>query len=90
MLETSYTVLRIPLILTNSGKTLNKQNYEDLSIQNGDVWVKPFSKLFGQIEKNKLQKFLQNRLYSLESTINEYWNSLDSPITLKYKNYRKK
>ena len=40
-------------------KTLNKQQHEELSIQNGDVWVNHFSNLFGSITKNKEQKHIQ-------------------------------
>ncbi|KAF7640795.1 hypothetical protein LDENG_00013340, partial [Lucifuga dentata] len=63
--------------------TLNKQKHDDLPIQNGNIWVNHFSNLFGPIEKNEQQKHIQDKLQSLESTINDYQNPLDSPITLK-------
>ena len=63
-------------------KTLNKQQQEELSIQNGDVWVNHFSNLFGSITKNKQQKHIHDQIQILESTIKEYQNPLVSPITL--------
>ena len=39
-------------------KTLNKQQHEELSIQNGDVWVNHFSNLVGSITKNKQQNII--------------------------------
>ncbi|KAF7662932.1 hypothetical protein LDENG_00222700, partial [Lucifuga dentata] len=63
--------------------TLNKQKHDDLPIQNGDIWVNHFSNLFGPIEKNEQQKHIRDKLQSLESTIKDYQNPLDSPITLK-------
>ena len=63
-------------------KTLNKQQHEELSIQNGDVWVNHFSNLFGSITKNKEQKHIHDQIQILESTIKDYQNPLDSPITL--------
>lgn len=63
--------------------TLNKQKHEDVPNQNGDVWVNHLSDLFGPIEKYKEQKHIQDKLQSLESTIKEYKNPLDSPITSK-------
>ena len=58
-------------------KTLNKQ-HEELSIQNGDVWVNHFSNLFGSITKNKQQKHIHDQIHILESTIEDYKNPLDS------------
>jgi hypothetical protein len=63
-------------------KTLNKQQHVELSIQNGDVWVNHFSNLFVSITKNKQQKHIHDQIHSLESTIKDDQNPLDSPITL--------
>ena len=56
-------------------KTLNQQ-HEELSTQNGDVWVNHFSNLFGCY--NKEQKHLQDQIQILESTIKDHQNPLDS------------
>jgi hypothetical protein len=51
--------------------TLNKQQQEELSIQNGDVWVNHFSDLFGSIIRNKQHKHIQDQIHILESTIKD-------------------
>ena len=63
--------------------TLNKRKREELSIQNGDLWVNHFSNLFGPIVKNKEQTHIQDKLQTLESVIKDYQNPIDSPFTLK-------
>ena len=65
-------------------KTLNKQQHEELSIQNVDVWINHFSNGFGSItkNKNKQQKHIHDQIQILESTITDYQNPLHSPITL--------
>ena len=59
-----------------------KQKQDELPIQDGDIWVNHFSKLFCPIEINKAQKQIQDKLQNLESIIKNYQNPLDSPITL--------
>ena len=61
---------------------LNKQKQDELPIQNGDIWVNHFSKLFGPIEKNNEQRQIHDKLKNLESIIKDYQTPLDSPITL--------
>ena len=61
---------------------LNKQKQDELPIQNGDIWVNHFSKLFGPIEKNSEQRQIHDKLRNLESIIKDYQTPLDSPITL--------
>lgn len=61
---------------------LNKERHEELHIQNGDLWVNHFSSLFGPIQNNEQQNHIQDKLQCLESTIKDYQNPLDSPITL--------
>uniref|UniRef100_A0A8K9V0N5 Reverse transcriptase domain-containing protein n=1 Tax=Oncorhynchus mykiss TaxID=8022 RepID=A0A8K9V0N5_ONCMY len=56
--------------------------WKELSIQNGDVWVNHFSNLFGSITKNKEKKHIHDQIQILESTIKDFQNPLDSPITL--------
>ena len=63
-------------------KKLNKQKQDELPIQNGDIWVNHFSKLFGPIEKNNEQRQIHDKLKNLESIIKDYQTPLDSPITL--------
>ena len=63
-------------------KTLNKKQHEELSNQNGDVWVNRFSNRFGPITKNKEKKHIHDQIQILESTIKYYQNPLNSPITL--------
>ena len=67
----------------------NKQQHEELSVQNGDVWVNHFSNMFGPITKNKQQKHIHDQIQILESTIKIYQNPLDSPITLNVLIYNK-
>ena len=62
--------------------TLNKSYHQELAIQNGDVWINHFSNLFSNINKNQEQNALSDKLKVLESTIKDYQNPLDSPITL--------
>ena len=60
----------------------NKQQHEELSIQNGDVRINRFSNLSGSITKNKQLKNIHDQIQILESTIKDYQNPLDYPITL--------
>ncbi len=62
--------------------TLNKSYHQELAIQNGDVWINHFSNLFSNIENNREQNAMYEKLRVLESTIKDYQNPLDSPITL--------
>ena len=60
--------------------TLNKQ--QEVSIQNGDVWINHFSNLFGSLTKDKQQKHLHDQIQILESAIKDYQNLLDFQITM--------
>lgn len=62
--------------------TLNKSYHQELAIQNGDVWINHISNLFSNIDNNQEQNAMCEKLRVLESTIKDYQNPLDSPITL--------
>ena len=62
--------------------TLNKQQHEELSIPNGNVWINHFSNILGPITKYKQQKQIHDQIKILESAFKDFQNPLDSPITL--------
>ena len=55
-------------ILTTSGKI------DEISIQNGDIWINHFSNLFDSRTKNKQQKHIHDQIQILESTVKDYQN----------------
>jgi len=55
---------------------------QELAIHNGDVWINHFSNLFKNVNKNQEQNTVYDKLTVLESTIRDYQNPLDTPMTL--------
>ena len=61
-------------------RLLENPKQTELSIQHENEWVNHFSNLYGPTRKNKQQK--PDQIHILESTIQDYQNPLDYPITL--------
>ena len=64
-------------------KRLNKPQYQELAIQNSDIWTTHFKTLYHtvQINANTEQSKIQEKLTKLELAIKNNQNPLDSSIT---------
>ena len=73
-----------PKKANNYKENWNRQykQHEELPIQNGDIWINHFSKLFMYIDKNPEQKHIHDELQLFESEIKNDQNPLDFSITL--------